>query len=377
MQKDGPFPFGSEKIHDCIMDLDKPAIVQSRILLDRLQNLEDELAHNEEMLRRFKIQNGPEFQHDIRMTEREISTLKEKVDVVRAAYNGFSDDEFGGLPLSSANNVADDDDGSSSLLRSSTGLSAYSSHVTQDQMLQAAAFVSIAEFHNRFILHNLTLKWDDNISKYFISYMKRIAERKSHIYYMTKYAVDLVEKVMQENAKEGTPAAKRKGVSKSFKQADNIVDSFEDDLDEVKDSEREEPEYKYLVKLIHPQIQMISRKAPDSCVLISSKDLELRIVDINMKDRVNILSENNEMTARIERRTGVLFREEQLFVLQRDEVVSNAKLKFAKMDTCPINTTGHRGLNVKYVMMVHGHTSIWFLKKYYSHNTKVPKSVVY
>ena len=50
---------------------------------------------------------------------------------------------------------------------------------------------------------------------------------------------------------------------------------------------------------------MISRKAPDSCVLISSKDLELRIVDINMKDRVNILSENNEMTARIERRTGV------------------------------------------------------------------------
>lgn len=332
LQKDGPFPFGSEKIHDCIMNLDKPAIVQSRILLDRLQNLEDELAHNEEMLRRFKIQNGPEFQHDIRMTEREISTLKEKVEVVRAAYNGFSDDEFGGLPLSSANNVADDDDGSSSLLRSSTGLSAYSSHVTQDQMLQAAAFVSIAEFHNRFILHNLTLKWDDNISKYFISYMKRIAERKSHIYYMTKYAVDLVEKVMQENAKEGEPTLqpREKVFQKSFKQADNIVDSFEDDLDEVKDSEREEPEYKYLVKLIHPQIQMISRKAPDSCVLISSKDLELRIVDINMKDRVNILSENNEMTARIERRTGVLFREEQLFVLQRDEVVSNAKLKFAK-----------------------------------------------
>ena len=199
------------------MNLDKPAIVQSRILLDRLQNLEDELAHNEEMLRRFKIQNGPEFQHDIRMTEQEISTLKEKVEVVRAAYNGFSDDEFGGLPLSSANNVADDDDGSSSLLRSSTGLSAYSSHVTQDQMLQAAAFVSIAEFHNRFILHNLTLKWDDNISKYFISYMKRIAERKSHIYYMTKYAVDLVEKVMQENAKKGNPpCSQEKGVSKVF-----------------------------------------------------------------------------------------------------------------------------------------------------------------
>ena len=79
LQKDGPFPFGSEKIHDCIMNLDKPAIVQSRILLDRLQNLEDELAHNEEMLRRFKIQNGPEFQHDIRMTEQEISTLKEKL----------------------------------------------------------------------------------------------------------------------------------------------------------------------------------------------------------------------------------------------------------------------------------------------------------
>lgn len=332
LQKDGPFPFGGERIHDCIMDLDKPAIVQSRILLDRLQTLEDDLARNEEALRRFKLQNGPEFQYDIKMTEQEICTLKEKVDVVRAAYNGFTDDEFGGLPLSSAKNLTDDNDSSSCLLKSSTGLSAYSSHITQDQMLQAAAFVSIAEFHNRFILHNLTLKWDDNISKYFISYMKRIAERKSHIYYMTKYAVDLVEKVMQESAKEIEPILqpRERVFQKSFKQTDNIVDCFEDDLDEVKDSEREAPEYKYLVKLIHPQIQMISKKAPDSCVLISSKDLELRIVDINMKDRVNILSENNEMTARIERRTGVLFREEQLFVLQRDEVVSNAKLKFAK-----------------------------------------------
>ena len=48
LQKEGPFPFGNEPIHDCIMDLDKPAAVQSRILLDRLNALDDDLkAANE------------------------------------------------------------------------------------------------------------------------------------------------------------------------------------------------------------------------------------------------------------------------------------------------------------------------------------------
>ena len=47
--------------------------------------------------------------------------------------------------------------------------------------------------------------------------MKRIAERKNHIYYMTKYAVDLVEKVDARKRKEGThPAAKRKRCFKSL-----------------------------------------------------------------------------------------------------------------------------------------------------------------
>ena len=69
--------------------------------------------------------------------------------------------------------------------------------------------------------------------------MKRIAERKSHIYYMTKYAVDLVEKLCKKTQKKGNPPCSQEKVfQKSFKQADNIVDSFEDDLDEVKDSER-------------------------------------------------------------------------------------------------------------------------------------------
>ncbi|KAL6450339.1 hypothetical protein SBY92_002274 [Candida maltosa Xu316] len=324
LQKPGPFPFGDEKIHDCIMDLDKPAAVQSRILLERIDDLKEDLKNNEEKLRRYKIQNGPEYQDDIKHTEEEIRTLKEKIEVVNDAYNNFTVEGFDSLS-------PDGDDDSNSLSRTTTKLSAYTSHITADELAEASNYTSIAEFHNRFIIHNLQLKWDDDISKYFISYMHRMSERKNHIYYMTKYAVDLVEQVINEDTNIDIGTDNTTNIDlKGFKDNEHIAECFEDDLDEVSNPEEEAAEYKYLVKLIHPQIQLMSKKIPDSCVVLTSKDLELRIVDINLKERMNILSDNNEMTARIERRTGVLLTDEQLFVLNKSEVVNIKHSKFAK-----------------------------------------------
>lgn len=325
LQKEGPFPFGNEPIHDCIMDLDKPAAVQSRILLDRLNALDDDLKAANEKLRRYKIQNGPEYQEDIENTELEIKTLKEKIDVVNNAYNNLSDDGY------DSGGGSDHEDGTSSLLRTSTKLSAYTSHLTQSELAEASAYTSVAEFHNRFIIHNLQLKWDDDISKYFTSYLHRVGERKNHIYYMTKYAVDLVERVINEDESVTEPVNIKKHVfNKEFKHDEKIIECFEDNLDDVANSDEEAAEYKYLVKLIHPQFQMMSKKVPDACVVLTARDLELRIVDINLKERMNILSDNNEMTARIERRNGVLFRDEQLFVLNKVDVISKSNSKFAK-----------------------------------------------
>ncbi|RCK56227.1 hypothetical protein Cantr_05907 [Candida viswanathii] len=324
LHKEGPFPFGNEPIHDCIMDLDKPAAVQSRILLDRINALEDDLKAADERLRRYKIQNGPEYQEDIRNTELEIKTLKEKIEVVNNAYNNLSDEYDSG-------GEGEDDAGSGSLLRTTSKLSAYTSHLTLTELADASAFPSVVEFHNRFIIHNLLLKWDDDISKYFTSYLQRVHDRKNHIYYMTKYAVDLVERVINESEGIDDPVDLKKHVfSKDFKRDEKIVECFEDDLDDVANSDEEAPEYKYLVKLIHPQFQMISKKVPDACVVFTARDLELRIVDINLKERMNILSDNNEMTARIERRNGVLLCDQQLFVLTKSEVLGKANSKFAK-----------------------------------------------
>ena len=82
-----------------------------------------------------------------------------------------------------------------------------------------------------------------------------------------------------------------------------------------------------------------------------------------MKDRVNILSENNEMTARIERRTGVLFREKSnyLFYKEMKWLVCQAEICQNGYMSDKYNFS-HRGFECEYVMMVHGHTSIWFLK---------------
>ncbi|CAI5759159.1 unnamed protein product [Candida verbasci] len=308
LQKDGPFPFGGEKIHQCLMDTDKPAAVQSRILSHRLQILKDDMVDCEDKLRRAKNHGDAKA---INHYEEQMTIIHEKLDVVNQAYKQFTEIE----------EVLHDDNGS--LSKQKSNLSAYSSHLSEGELLSAANFETVAEFHNRFIIHNLKLRWDDDVREYFISYLQRITDRKNHVYYMTKVAVDLVEQVMNGSQREFNENINLKDhiFNKQFKKGEEVIDSFDEELEEV-DNPEHEAEFKYLIKLLHPQIQMICKKVPDACVLLTSKDLEIRIIDVNIKDRVNIMTDN-EMTARVETRFGILLRDEQLFVVTKDDVEKN------------------------------------------------------
>ncbi|KAG7661952.1 uncharacterized protein J8A68_004555 [[Candida] subhashii] len=323
LQKDGPFPFGNETIHDCLMDLTKPAEVQRQILRERIDLLEDDLTNKEDFLRKLRIQNAPEYQYYINVTEKEIQMLKEKLDVVYDAWRSFEE-------------VADDitdDDGNTLLSKQASGLSAYSSHRSQSDLLEAISHShGVVEFHNRFIIHNLQLKWDDRIRELAVEYLQSVSDRKNAVYFMSNSAVDLVESIINETLQgnAGEPISMKRNHSyKEFKKSEEIIDSFEDEIDEISNPNQQEAEYKYVVKLINPQIQLVSDKNPDSCVLITSRDLEMRILGINLKDTVNVLNSDVEMTGVVETRYGVLFRDAQVFVVGKDDsALTNPKSKF-------------------------------------------------
>ncbi|KAI5964959.1 hypothetical protein CANMA_003469 [Candida margitis] len=327
LRQDGPHPFGNEKIHNCIMDTEKPSGVQSRILSERIGALKNELAKKQQEYSHMKSQFQPQDEQKIRDAETDIQLLQDKIDVVNEAHENFTKEDL------KMTNTFDDPETLTTLSRQQSGLSAYSSHRDKADLLEAANFVSIAEYHNRFILHNLNLKWDDDIRAYFVNYLERIGDRKDHVYYMTRMAVNLVQNVISETEKVETEEDINftDRTFTNFRDGIEAVEGFAEELDVLQNPEEEEAEYKYLIKLIHPQIQMISKKAPDTCVLLTSRDLDIKIVDINQKDLVNVLTDSSEMTAKVESRVGVMFREEQVFVVSKDDAaLTSPKSKFAK-----------------------------------------------
>ncbi|KAI5965944.1 uncharacterized protein KGF55_001308 [Candida pseudojiufengensis] len=322
LKKKGPFPFGNEPIHDCIMDLEKPAAVQTRILDERKKTLNKEV---EKLKASFSDPNAQNI--DKQHLENEINLLQDKIQVLEEAGKNFTEND---LKLTQSFDEGDH----LSLERQMSGLSAYTSHTSQSELLEASNVVAVAEFHNRFILHNLKLIWDDDLKEYFISYLKRISDRKNHVYYMTKTAVDLVQSVINENGPTDDASIKFQDQDNAFKNffkdGCDVIESFNEELEKI-NSDDEEPEFKYLIKLIHPQIQMISKKVPDSCVILTSKDLDIRIVDVNVKDMTNIMTDSSDMITKVESRYGVLFKEESIFVIYKDDVLfNNPKTKFAK-----------------------------------------------
>ncbi|EGW35721.1 uncharacterized protein SPAPADRAFT_147282 [Spathaspora passalidarum NRRL Y-27907] len=306
-ESEGPFPFGNEPIHDCLMDLEKPAAVQRRILQQRIDRLEDELESQQKLLDRYKLNASPEFEDDIKNLETNILSLNEKIEVVSTARDEFIEEQV------------DDEDGTS-LSKQTSRLSAYSGHLSND-ILDG----SVSQFHNRFIIHNLQMKWDNQLRDYFLCYLGKVGDRKNNVFFMSKAAVDLVESIINEQQQE-EDGLKPESIKQhrsfdpsDFKTSEQVINSFHDEFDQV--NEDEEVDNKYLIKLIHPQIQLVSKKNPDACVLITVRDLEIRIIGVNMRDMVNTMDENTENCSMVERRYGVLLKDEQIFVVCKNSIV--------------------------------------------------------
>lgn len=314
LQKDGPYPFGNEDIHDCLLGKLDPIETQRSILDERMKTLKAIIKAKDELVRKLEYAKDPEFATETIQAKADLQIAKERLDVVRGVWENITGEEF----------IYSSDEESDAITKVTTNaLSLYSSQRPMEQMREVATMNSGAsDFQSRFIFHNLQLRWDNNLRDHFMEYIQKVSDRKSQVYFMSKKAVDLVESVMKEQDLSGEVPANEdtNGDDTNFgrKTAEEVIDGFEDILSEM-DPKTQECEYKYLLKLIHPQIQLISNRDPHSCVIIASKDVELRNVGVNVKGMNDIISESTKAFSSIESRYGTLFTEAQMFVFKKED----------------------------------------------------------
>lgn len=318
LHEDGPFPFGKEKFHNCVIGLEKPERTQAILLGERKKNVEREMQIHEELLPGLEPLGSSEALNDnIERIKGDIKICKEKLNIIESIKENFPDktensDVAENLPIDSHESI-----------EPSITNHKYNDYMNETNTEHAPA----SEFHNRFVIHNPQLKWHNDLRDLFMEYIKRVGDRKSQVYFMSKKAVDLAEAFIntrrdddeaEDEEKSNTNDSAEKIFRKEYKSGEEIMKNFNQQLNEIH-NEDQEVEDKYLIKLIHPQIQMVSEKDINACILVTSTDVELRIVSINVKGMNDVVSENNGVGKLVESRYGVSFKDSHVFAFKKSE----------------------------------------------------------
>lgn len=338
----GPYPFGNEATHNCQIGLERPEDTQAGLLEGRLNSIKEEIAANYNLLRTLEAQDRDELvEQELDKIQRDIAKTRQRQELLEDVYEEITGKLAPGLDdLQTQNSRASPADGQR--------YSVYSGHRSVDEVNRMRLLNKEAsEFHNRYIVHNLQFKWNNRTRDLFVTYFGLVGDRRSEMYFMGRKAVSLVEAVVNavpgefdvpklDDAFEdafgasasagGSGDAGGSGVGVGIGSgdgggdaADDIINGFDAYLDDI--DPHQEAEHKYLIKLVHPQIQLVSEKDVNSAALIVSKDLELRVISINLKGFSTMVNADNEVSGLIESRYGGLFNTLSIFVFRKDDTV--------------------------------------------------------
>lgn len=335
---EGAYPFGNEKSHKCLIGAQSPEEVQAYLLEKRSAVVRQELQDNINTLHQLEEINDPVFNNDYKRIKNDISQSEERMEKLNAIYqnvknisrdqssldpntlspnatngNGASGTRSENVSLSSINRV------------DSTQHSVYSNFKSlEDARDVTSANASVSDYHNRFLIHNLQLKWNNKIRDMFIEYLLFVGDAKTSRFAMTRKAVDLVESLLKNAFQETDDKSDRnyattlleEEINKYFNSGDNVLDGFDEYLENV-EADNQELEFKYLIKLIRPQVQMVSEADVTSCILETSRHIEMRILCVNLAGTNDIISEGAEEMSLVETRYGVLFEDSHFFAFNK------------------------------------------------------------
>lgn len=335
-------PFGNEPSHKCLIGKELVDDIHTKLLQDRVEELEEQLKTKETMLESLQ----KDFTHisdTVDISER-IFKVKDEIAIMRERIKKI-------LSLQEVNNDMRDDM-QVSMEQSAQRIARIMSHKRQTQFapeeLDDGASISSdstdasldeaggTSFGNRFIVHSVQIKWDMSVRNAIFAYLHRVVERKSTSYFLTQRAVryldDLMEKQNSMNEDDGSTREQMTSeflgdIVQTLKSSTSRADlSNPDGLDDIRTTENDNysANDQYLVKFVSPQIQLVAEQNPDYCVLLTSENIEMKIIAINDKER-----DEEDGSKLVETRYGVSLQDAQFFVISQEQVKSGAFTLFS------------------------------------------------
>lgn len=345
----GTSAFGNEPTHFCIMSQDNdPQKVQRDLIRERISIIDDQLqVHKrtlgEQELRVVRDGHGDSIHKEhYDLLSQQGTILEEKRDFLGSMYSRYS------YSLSSSR--APPGDARPSEEQGSKWSKGYDTNSDSSESIrestQLADFVS--DFNNRFIVHNVQLKWNNSLRNIILRYVHQVSQRRGFVYYMSRRAVKFILDIVDEQnrnkerknyqSSQQTPNT-QPSPSMSFNFNDEETEGdLEDRIKELLNdgrnfvnandpeppdksprhasstlgqniSEEYTPQNSYHVRLIAPQIQLQSEKNAKAVLLVTAKGMQLKVVQIMDKTRMT-----DDVSGLVQRRFSVDMDGVQFFV---------------------------------------------------------------
>ena len=355
-------PFGNEATNLCIMALDDPRSVQIHLIRSRLEQLEDQIESHvrdiSEAAIKMNGENNAVIAGEIETLSRQANVLQEKKLFLETFVTQLSEDAAAAAAgrarkLAAANKKTHD-----------INAAADEQQAAREEG-EGSEYAS--DFTNRFVVHNMKLKWNNMLRNIILRYIHQVSQRRGFVYYLSRPAVKFILDIVEEQVKlkaaaaaspatgDSSSIAGASGVSGSASTPDlgtsnrlerasskDIEDrirkilqdgrKFVTDDNEGTEGGKKEgtvyctpmedltggiateftPQNSYHVRLIAPQIQLQSDKNKKHVVLVTAKGMELKIVEVMDKAR---LSDN--VSGLVQRRFLVGMDSTQFFVAHR------------------------------------------------------------
>ncbi|KAL2201139.1 mitochondrial protein from FMP27-domain-containing protein [Corynascus similis CBS 632.67] len=300
-------PFGQEPTHFCVMSQDDdPRRVQSQLIRRRLEQLDEQMETHKRNLGEIElrlVRGDPvdaDLSAELEMLNRHSGVLTGKKMFLEGMLMEMS-------PQSSSSSESQEATSSREMPESTTSL--------QGTMSTPAAAEFASDFKNRFVVHNMQLKWNNTLRNIILRYIHQVGQRRGFVYYLSRPAVKFILDLVEEQAKSksskngnvSTPGLPpdSNGVhrdasqdiedrirrilqdSNKFASSDN-VDGTHPTMSDLASGIADEftTQNSYHVRLIAPQIQLQSDKNKKHVVLSASKGMGLKVVDVLDKSRL-------------------------------------------------------------------------------------------
>ena len=342
--------FGNEPTHFCIMSKDDdPRRVQCQLIQSRLDELEGQMdsqspVPKEENSKYVVDDHNTSLKPDRDQLNKHSDVLADKKIFLESILQGMAlrlhTDDTPAAPNGDAD--VDSDGQTPSHTDSHRGTEGIDINPEAD---------FISDFNNRFVIHNMQLKWNNSLRNIILRYIHQVSQRRGFVYYLSRRAVKFILDIVEEQhkAKAPRPTAQppntgatgssptsandeQPGVQdvedrikeilsdgKKFVDADDPMLRHEPAAQRVSTDHLDSniareftPQNSYHLRLIAPQIQLQSQKNRRAVVLVTAKGMELKVVEVMDKDRIF-----DDVSGLVQRRFSVEMDSTQFFVTQQ------------------------------------------------------------